>query len=91
MVKSAFLFTKYFLVLACFCVMLMLVLNTITLWLVYLSAVEDICHRYPRATEVNLCGNPEMHMLVMRAVSLLRYIFRHLHLKFVFGSNFSCS
>lgn len=34
--------------------------------------LEDICHRYPRATEVNLCGNPEMHVLVMRAVSLLR-------------------
>ncbi|KNA12798.1 hypothetical protein SOVF_122690 [Spinacia oleracea] len=36
------------------------------------AQLEDICHRYPRATEVNLCGNPEMHTLVMRAVALLR-------------------
>ncbi|KAH9619086.1 hypothetical protein KSS87_017375 [Heliosperma pusillum] len=34
--------------------------------------LEDICHRYPRATEVNLCGNPDMHMLAMSAISLLR-------------------
>ncbi|CAO2816627.1 unnamed protein product [Amaranthus hypochondriacus] len=36
------------------------------------AQLEDICHRYPRATEVNLCGNRDMHMLVMRAVALLR-------------------
>lgn len=36
------------------------------------AQLEDICYRYPRATEVNLCGNPDIHMLVMRAVSLLR-------------------
>ncbi|KAK9741586.1 hypothetical protein RND81_03G115400 [Saponaria officinalis] len=34
--------------------------------------LEDICHRYPRATELSLCGNPDMHTLVMRAISLLR-------------------
>ncbi|XP_074286851.1 F-box/LRR-repeat protein 15-like [Silene latifolia] len=34
--------------------------------------LEDICHRYPRATEVNLCGNPDMNMLAMGAISLLR-------------------
>jgi len=37
-------------------------------------AVEDICHRYPKATEVNLFSNTDMHMLVMRAVSLLRLV-----------------
>lgn len=38
------------------------------------AQLEDICHRYPKATEVNLCASPDMHMLVMRAVSLLRYL-----------------
>ncbi|GMG99167.1 hypothetical protein Nepgr_001007 [Nepenthes gracilis] len=33
---------------------------------------EDICHRYPRATEANFSGAPVINMLVMRAVSLLR-------------------
>ncbi|GAB4854539.1 F-box/LRR-repeat protein 15 [Ancistrocladus abbreviatus] len=36
------------------------------------SQFEDICHRYPRATEVNFSGTPAIHLLVMRAVSLLR-------------------
>ncbi|GAB4836926.1 F-box/LRR-repeat protein 15 [Ancistrocladus abbreviatus] len=33
---------------------------------------EDVCQRYPRATEVNFSGTPSIHVLVMRAVSLLR-------------------
>ncbi|GMI94966.1 SLOW MOTION [Hibiscus trionum] len=33
---------------------------------------EDMCHRYPNATEVNLSGTRNMHLLVMRAVSSLR-------------------
>ncbi|KAK2645012.1 hypothetical protein Ddye_020207 [Dipteronia dyeriana] len=33
---------------------------------------EDVCHRYPNATEVNILGAPAIHLLVMRAVSSLR-------------------
>ncbi|KAL9258153.1 F-box/LRR-repeat protein 15-like protein [Drosera capensis] len=33
---------------------------------------EDICRRYPRATEVSFSGSPAIHLLAMRAVSLLR-------------------
>ncbi|KAK9683909.1 hypothetical protein RND81_10G174200 [Saponaria officinalis] len=39
---------------------------------VSVEQLEDICFRYPRAIEVNLCANPDMHLLVMRAVSMLR-------------------
>ncbi|KAL9230483.1 hypothetical protein vseg_005826 [Gypsophila vaccaria] len=34
--------------------------------------LEDICHRYPKATEVSFCGNPDMDTLVMTAISSLR-------------------
>ncbi|KAH9653139.1 F-box/LRR-repeat protein 15 [Citrus sinensis] len=34
--------------------------------------VEDVCQRYPNATEVNIYGAPAIHLLVMKAVSLLR-------------------
>ncbi|XVE53839.1 hypothetical protein DITRI_Ditri03aG0034200 [Diplodiscus trichospermus] len=37
-----------------------------------LEQFEDMCQRYPNATEVNLCGTPNMHLLVMKAVSSLR-------------------
>ncbi|XWS70186.1 hypothetical protein CRYUN_Cryun03dG0027200 [Craigia yunnanensis] len=33
---------------------------------------EDMCQRYPKATEVNLSGTPSIHLLVMKAVSSLR-------------------
>ncbi|KAA8546239.1 hypothetical protein F0562_003022 [Nyssa sinensis] len=33
---------------------------------------EDMCHRYPNATEVNIYGAPAIHSLVMKAVSSLR-------------------
>lgn len=35
---------------------------------------EDICQRYPNATEVNLYGAPSLQMLVMKAASSLRSI-----------------
>ncbi|KAL6965731.1 F-box/LRR-repeat protein 15 [Sarracenia purpurea var. burkii] len=35
---------------------------------------EDMCHRYPNATEVNIYGAPALHLLVMKAVSTLRYL-----------------
>ncbi|KAF8370135.1 hypothetical protein HHK36_031830 [Tetracentron sinense] len=34
----------------------------------------DMCHKYPNATEVNIFGAPEVHLLVMKAVSSLRNI-----------------
>ncbi|XAR57573.1 hypothetical protein NMG60_11025761 [Bertholletia excelsa] len=33
---------------------------------------EDMCRRYPNATEVNIYGAPAIHSLVMKAVSSLR-------------------
>ncbi|XP_027080885.2 F-box/LRR-repeat protein 15 [Coffea arabica] len=33
---------------------------------------EDMCQRYPNATDVNIYGTPSIHLLVMRAVSSLR-------------------
>ncbi|XP_012077197.1 F-box/LRR-repeat protein 15 isoform X2 [Jatropha curcas] len=33
---------------------------------------EDMCRRYPNATEVNIYGTPNIHLLVMKAVSSLR-------------------
>ncbi|KAJ4833613.1 F-box/LRR-repeat protein 15 [Turnera subulata] len=33
---------------------------------------EDMCRRYPNATEVNIYGAPAIHMLVMKALSSLR-------------------
>ncbi|KAD3068194.1 hypothetical protein E3N88_36074 [Mikania micrantha] len=33
---------------------------------------EDICHRYPNATQVNITGSPAIHTLVMQAISSLR-------------------
>ncbi|KAJ0031974.1 hypothetical protein Pint_13684 [Pistacia integerrima] len=36
----------------------------------HIIAVEDVCRRYPNATEVNLYGVPAMHLLVMKAVLL---------------------
>lgn len=35
-------------------------------------SVEDVCQRYPNATDVNIYGAPAIHLLVMKAVSLLR-------------------
>lgn len=32
----------------------------------------DMCHRYPNATEVNIFGAPYIHLLVVKAISLLR-------------------
>ncbi|OMO67030.1 hypothetical protein CCACVL1_20848 [Corchorus capsularis] len=37
-----------------------------------LEQFEDMCQRYPNATEVNLSGTPNIHLLVMKAVSSLR-------------------
>ncbi|XVF48748.1 hypothetical protein PTKIN_Ptkin03bG0214400 [Pterospermum kingtungense] len=37
-----------------------------------LEQFEDMCQRYPKATEVNLSGTPDIHLLVMEAVSSLR-------------------
>ncbi|KAE8671375.1 F-box/LRR-repeat protein 15 [Hibiscus syriacus] len=37
-----------------------------------LEQFEDICQRYPNASDVNLSGTRNMHLLVMRAVSSLR-------------------
>ncbi|GMI89366.1 SLOW MOTION [Hibiscus trionum] len=37
-----------------------------------LEQFEDMCQRYPNATEVNLSGTHNMHLLVMRAISSLR-------------------
>ncbi|KAF8393616.1 hypothetical protein HHK36_021860 [Tetracentron sinense] len=34
----------------------------------------DICRKYPNATEVNVIGAPDVHLLVMKAVSSLRNI-----------------
>ncbi|XP_039066356.1 F-box/LRR-repeat protein 15-like [Hibiscus syriacus] len=39
-----------------------------------LEQFEDMCQRYPNATEVNLSGTRNMHLLAMRAVSSLRNI-----------------
>ncbi|XP_042965343.1 F-box/LRR-repeat protein 15-like isoform X1 [Carya illinoinensis] len=33
---------------------------------------EDMCRRYPNATEVNISGAPAIHLLVMKTVSSLR-------------------
>ncbi|XP_057799893.1 F-box/LRR-repeat protein 15-like [Salvia miltiorrhiza] len=33
---------------------------------------EDMCHRYPNATAVNIYGTPAIHPLVMKAISSLR-------------------
>ncbi|XP_024965033.1 F-box/LRR-repeat protein 15-like [Cynara cardunculus var. scolymus] len=33
---------------------------------------EDMCHRYPNATQVNINGSPAIHTLVMQAISSLR-------------------
>ncbi|KAJ0749277.1 putative F-box domain, leucine-rich repeat domain superfamily, F-box-like domain superfamily [Helianthus annuus] len=33
---------------------------------------EDMCHRYPNATHVNINGSPAIHTLVMQAISSLR-------------------
>lgn len=41
-------------------------------------AVEDMCHRYPNAIQVNICGTPALHSLVMKAVSALRYLIFYL-------------
>lgn len=38
----------------------------------YGITVEDICRRYPNATEVNISGTPAVHLLVMKAISSLR-------------------
>lgn len=35
---------------------------------------EDMCRRYPKAAEVNITGATTIHLLVMKAVSLLRYL-----------------
>ncbi|GMI97903.1 SLOW MOTION [Hibiscus trionum] len=37
-----------------------------------LEQFDDMCQRYPNATEVNLSGTPSMHLLVMKAVYSLR-------------------
>ncbi|XWS72382.1 hypothetical protein CRYUN_Cryun02cG0035500 [Craigia yunnanensis] len=37
-----------------------------------LEQFEDMCQQYPNATEVNLSGTPNIHLLVMKAVSSLR-------------------
>ncbi|KAE8658036.1 F-box/LRR-repeat protein 15 [Hibiscus syriacus] len=37
-----------------------------------LEQFDDMCQRYPNATEVNLSGTPYMHLLVMKAVYSLR-------------------
>ncbi|MBA0839027.1 hypothetical protein Goarm_004801, partial [Gossypium armourianum] len=37
-----------------------------------LEKFEDMCQRYPNATEVNLSGTPISHLLVMKAVYSLR-------------------
>ncbi|XP_021277643.1 F-box/LRR-repeat protein 15 isoform X2 [Herrania umbratica] len=37
-----------------------------------LEQFEDMCQRYPNATEVNLSGTPNIHLLVMKAVISLR-------------------
>ncbi|XVF35268.1 hypothetical protein REPUB_Repub18cG0131000 [Reevesia pubescens] len=37
-----------------------------------LEQFEDMCQRYPNATEVNLSSTPILHLLVMKAVSSLR-------------------
>ncbi|KAD5317631.1 hypothetical protein E3N88_17577 [Mikania micrantha] len=34
--------------------------------------VEDLCHRYPNATQVNINGSPAIHILVMQAMNSLR-------------------
>ncbi|KAF5802605.1 putative F-box domain, leucine-rich repeat domain superfamily [Helianthus annuus] len=33
---------------------------------------EDMCHRYPNATQVNINGSPAIHTLVMQTISSLR-------------------
>ncbi|CAK9317590.1 unnamed protein product [Citrullus colocynthis] len=35
---------------------------------------EDMCGRYPNATEVNISGVPAVHLLAMKAVSSLRHL-----------------
>ncbi|BFG18060.1 hypothetical protein CerSpe_043340 [Prunus speciosa] len=37
-----------------------------------LEQFEDICWRYPNATELNISGTPTIHLLVMKAISSLR-------------------
>ncbi|PQP99266.1 F-box/LRR-repeat protein 15 [Prunus yedoensis var. nudiflora] len=37
-----------------------------------LEQFEDICWRYPNATELNISGTPAIHLLVMKAISSLR-------------------
>ncbi|XP_042508033.1 F-box/LRR-repeat protein 15 isoform X1 [Macadamia integrifolia] len=41
-----------------------------------ISAIQfaDMCHRYPNATEVNICGAPDINSLVMKAITSLKYI-----------------
>lgn len=40
--------------------------------LIIFLPVEDMCRRYPNATEVNIVGAPVIHSLVMTAMSSLR-------------------
>ncbi|GLT85604.1 hypothetical protein SLE2022_037910 [Rubroshorea leprosula] len=37
-----------------------------------LEQFEDMCQRYPNAVEVNISGTPNLHVLVMKAVTSLR-------------------
>ncbi|KAI5669615.1 hypothetical protein M9H77_19468 [Catharanthus roseus] len=37
-----------------------------------LQQFEDMCHRYPNATAVNIYSTPNIHSLVMKAISSLR-------------------
>ena len=48
------------------CVMLINVTNFI---------VEDMCRRYPKATQLNNSGAPAIHLLAMTAISSLRWAF----------------
>ena len=36
------------------------------------TRVEDMCGRYPNATEVNISGVLAVHLLAMKAISSLR-------------------
>jgi len=39
-----------------------------------LCAVENMCSRYPNATEVNVYGAPAVNALAMKAATTLRYL-----------------
>lgn len=47
-------------------------MKKLTFMIFFHVSVEDMCHRYPNATAVNIYGAPAIHPLAMKAMSSLR-------------------